>query len=66
MESRAMESQVLPFLALVREMRGQQQLYFHTHGPEVLLRAKTAERAVDRAEAELRKAITGGEQGKLF
>ncbi len=60
------ETNVLAFLALVREMRGQQQLYFHTRSPEVLSHAKTAERAVDRAEAELRKAITGGEQRELF
>ncbi len=61
-----MEAQMLAFLALVRHMRAEQQLYFHTHSPEVLLRAKAVEREVDKVEAELRKAISGGEQGKLF
>lgn len=61
-----MEARVLAFLAMVRSLRSAQREFFQTHNPEALVRAKQWEREVDKAEAALRKSITGGEQAKLF
>ncbi|ULQ59219.1 hypothetical protein K7I13_12050 [Brucepastera parasyntrophica] len=54
------------FIRLVVEMRAAQKLYFRTHSPSDLQKAKNLEKEVDGAIADREEREAAKKQGSLF